>query len=222
MHPDDDIILTLALDAGYTPTDEFDDDEVLSFAHSLLSLPTAETSHNAETPKARTPDAWWNGFSKSDPDDGTRPSFSVTEDTWHDIPLYAGVNPSRLAVTLEATRALPDSADPSGHSVEETFDKLMEQAQVFASAWALVGGRFDFGDGMADANAARNEFASMLRAALSARAGGEPTPDGALTEAQRFDLWWESQATGLGDSHRFSAWNAWLARALASSTKEQP
>lgn len=26
-----------------------------------------------------------------------------------------------------------------------------------------------------------------------------------------FDEWWESQVSGLGDSHKFTAWNAWLA-----------
>lgn len=48
--PDDDTILTLALDAGFTPTDEFGDDELLSFAHALLSLPTVETACDAESP----------------------------------------------------------------------------------------------------------------------------------------------------------------------------
>lgn len=48
MQVDDDTILTLALDAGYTPSDDFGDDELLSFAHSLLNLPTAETACDAE------------------------------------------------------------------------------------------------------------------------------------------------------------------------------
>ncbi len=39
-----DTILTLALDAGYTPTEEFGDDELLSFSQALLSLPTPATA----------------------------------------------------------------------------------------------------------------------------------------------------------------------------------
>ena len=39
------------------------------------------------------PIAWWNGFRKSDPDGGTYPSFAESEDTNHDIPVFAGVNP---------------------------------------------------------------------------------------------------------------------------------
>ena len=50
MQVDDDTILTLALDAGFTPSDDFGDDEVLSFAHSLLSLPTAEQACDYEPP----------------------------------------------------------------------------------------------------------------------------------------------------------------------------
>lgn len=43
-----------------------------------------------------------------------------------------------------------------------TIDAIMEQAQVFASAWSLVGGRFDHGDMLKDAEAAKAELRQML------------------------------------------------------------
>lgn len=42
------------------------------------------------------------------------------------------------------------------------INAVMEQAQVFASAWSLVGGRFDFGNGLAEAEAAKEELRAML------------------------------------------------------------
>ena len=41
-------------------------------------------------------------------------------------------------------------------------DAVMEQAQVFASAWSLVGGRFDDGSGMEVAEEAKAELRAML------------------------------------------------------------
>jgi len=51
--------------------------------------------------------------------------------------------------------------------MSNTLDALMEQAQVFASAWSLVGGPFDDGNAMEDAEEARTELRSMLHYALS-------------------------------------------------------
>lgn len=52
------------------------------------------------------PVAWWNGTRRGNPDEGTHPSFSETEDTWHDIPVYAGFNPlSETAATVAALQA---------------------------------------------------------------------------------------------------------------------
>jgi hypothetical protein len=42
------------------------------------------------------------------------------------------------------------------------INAVMEQAQVFASAWSLVGGRFDDGSAMDDAEVAKNELRQML------------------------------------------------------------
>ncbi|MEH1292261.1 dATP/dGTP pyrophosphohydrolase domain-containing protein [Pseudomonas aeruginosa] len=45
-----------------------------------------------------------------------------------------------------------------------TIKSIMSQAQVFASAWALVGGPFDSGDAMEHANEAKQELHDMLKA----------------------------------------------------------
>lgn len=44
------------------------------------------------------------------------------------------------------------------------INAAMSQAQVFASAWALVGGPFDSGDAMAHANEEKQELHDMLKA----------------------------------------------------------
>lgn len=50
----------------------------------------------------------------------------------------------------------------------QAFDQIMEQAQVFASAWALVGGRFDSGDALDDAHEAKEELSKMVARAILA------------------------------------------------------
>ncbi|MFU5001894.1 dATP/dGTP pyrophosphohydrolase domain-containing protein [Pseudomonas paraeruginosa] len=45
----------------------------------------------------------------------------------------------------------------------DSINAAMSQAQVFASAWALVGGPFDSGDAMAHANEAKQELHDMLK-----------------------------------------------------------
>ena len=59
---------------------------------------------------------------------------------------------------------------------------LMAQAQVFASAWSLVGTRFDSGDEIENAESQKAALESALRLALAAREGFvmvplEPTPE---------------------------------------------
>jgi len=46
---------------------------------------------------------------------------------------------------------------------EEALDEIMEQAQVLASAWSLVGGKFDDGNALSDAEDARAELRTMVR-----------------------------------------------------------
>jgi len=52
--------------------------------------------------------------------------------------------------------------------------EIMEQAQVFASAWSLVGGRFDGGNAMDDAEVAKMALHQMIEEALAKQEQGEP------------------------------------------------
>jgi hypothetical protein len=52
------------------------------------------------------------------------------------------------------------------------IDSVMEQAQVFASAWSLVGSRFDYGNGLEEAEQAKAE----LRAMLASPPAAQPAP----------------------------------------------
>lgn len=55
------------------------------------------------------------------------------------------------------------------HQDTSTERQIMEQAQIFASAWSLVGGRFDKGKCLEEAEAAKEELREMVRAALASR-----------------------------------------------------
>ncbi len=46
------------------------------------------------------------------------------------------------------------------------IDEIMSQAQVFASAWSLVGSRFDQGDELANAQAQKAELRALVERAL--------------------------------------------------------
>jgi hypothetical protein len=52
-------------------------------------------------------------------------------------------------------------------ALEAQVENILEQAQVFASAWALVGGRFDGGNAMDDAEVAKNNLRQMVLEALA-------------------------------------------------------
>lgn len=47
--------------------------------------------------------------------------------------------------------------------VDEAVSEVMEQAQVFASAWSLIGGVFDGGNALQDAEEAKSELEEMVR-----------------------------------------------------------
>lgn len=47
---------------------------------------------------SKEPVFWWNGIREYDERDGSARSISDVENTWHDIPLYAGTNPHNLAI----------------------------------------------------------------------------------------------------------------------------
>jgi len=63
------------------------------------------------------------------------------------------------------------------------IDSVMEQAQVFASAWSLVGGRFDLGNGLEDAEQAKAELRAMLATPPAAKRQWV-----GLTEQERNDI----------------------------------
>ncbi len=73
-----------------------------------------------------------------------------------------------LQLTVTAIKqALAAQPAPTVQSAErgepvEWIDSVMEQAQVFASAWSLVGSRFDFGSGFEEAEQAEAELRAML------------------------------------------------------------
>lgn len=48
----------------------------------------------------------------------------------------------------------------------EVIDAIMEQAQVFASSYSLVGGRFDDGSKMEQSNEEKAELRRMIEAVL--------------------------------------------------------
>lgn len=53
--------------------------------------------------------------------------------------------------------------------MKDTIETIMSQAQVFASAWALVGGRFDSGDGMELAEQEKQDLRTAIEQALTAK-----------------------------------------------------
>lgn len=65
-------------------------------------------------------------------------------------------------------RAIADEMLPSDKHIKELAHDLgrqaMEQAQVFASAWSLVGGQFDTGNGMDDAEEAKDDLRTLIQA----------------------------------------------------------
>lgn len=68
---------------------------------------------------------------------------------------------------------------------QEWIDKVMGQAQVFASCWSLVGGRFDSGDVLETAEAEKTALRAMLATPPSSAAPKNeghghvvPRPDG--------------------------------------------
>ena len=68
---------------------------------------------------------------------------------------------------LQAAQAVPAEHLPTAAHIQElaqeAVGQIMEQAQVFASAWSLVGGRFDSGNAMSDADDAKAELHTMVR-----------------------------------------------------------
>ena len=95
----------------------------------------------------------------------------VRKNDWADLIDFARAIEAKLR---EKNAGQPVASEPS--SGLATIDKIMEQAQVFASAWSLVGGRFDAGVALDDAQEAKAELRSMICALLSsdAKPASEP------------------------------------------------
>jgi len=74
------------------------------------------------------------------------------------------MRPAAAKELLTQVLALGTPAQPAPVVQEPAawIDSVMEQAQVFASAWSLVGGRFDSGNGLEDAEQAKAELRAML------------------------------------------------------------
>ena len=66
----------------------------------------------------------------------------------------------------------------------KTVDEIMEQAQLFASTWALINSRFDNGDLLSIANDAKVELRVMVEAALSKQAAHVAELEAALRGAR--------------------------------------
>ena len=79
-----------------------------------------------------------------------------------------------MLATMQSQPAAAGVSDAEAKYVEQ----IMEQAQVFASAWSLVGGRFDFGNALDDANEAKDELRALVaRAILALRPQAVPMTD---------------------------------------------
>lgn len=93
------------------------------------------------------------------------------------------------AVQLAALQSQP--AAEVSVAEDKYVEQIMEQAQVFASAWSLVGGRFDFGNALDDANEAKDELRALVaRAILALRPQAVPMTEGT---ARQFVEWMKAQ-----------------------------
>ncbi|MEI1392233.1 hypothetical protein, partial [Klebsiella pneumoniae] len=59
----------------------------------------------------------------------------------------------------------PAQADARVGLTDEQINAIMEQAQVFASAWSLIGGIFDNGDAQVNAEQERSDLRELLKGA---------------------------------------------------------
>jgi hypothetical protein len=79
---------------------------------------------------------------------------------------YVNALAARLQAPAPVAEVPPENLPTKEHIRElaqEALDQIMEQAQVFASAWSLVGGRFDYGNALSEAHDAKDELRSMVR-----------------------------------------------------------
>lgn len=94
---------------------------------------------------------------------------------------------------------------------EPTVDGVMEQAQVFASAWALVGSRFVSGSGLEEAEQEKKDLRALVEA-LAAPVAAQPHQAKPLSDA-----WAEGYKAGIEDE-RISESNIGIAGYSAKVT----
>lgn len=123
--------------------------------------------HGAEREKFETrfpkPNALtWNG-SGYDCKDGWENSYAINSFCAQWIAWQAR---AALESQTQPKHTAPEHLPTKEHIRElaqEALDQIMEQAHVFASAWSLVGGPFDSGNALSDAEEAKAELRTMVR-----------------------------------------------------------
>lgn len=68
---------------------------------------------------------------------------------------------------VAAALAAPAASGMTDAARQRAVETIMTEAQVFASAWALVGGRFDDGSGMDAANEAKDELRRVVASVIN-------------------------------------------------------
>ena len=96
-------------------------------------------------------------------------------------------------------------AEPS-RDAEEATAAIMAQAQVFASAWSLVGGRFDTGTALDDANDAKAELRTMVLALASFTAAAPQAEPQPLTKPASEPTW---KLMGAESPEQWEAFERW-------------
>lgn len=106
---------------------------------TLDAARAASTSANVAQGAGDPPVFWWNGIRSYDERDGTARSISETENTWHDIPLYAGVNPCNLTAPPAQTAIADDARDAIRRETLATAAKVCDG--IATDRWNLYKGR---------------------------------------------------------------------------------
>ncbi|RYG56538.1 MAG: hypothetical protein EON56_03955, partial [Alphaproteobacteria bacterium] len=102
----------------------------------------------------------------------------------------------QAASTAKSIQTLPDRR----MAIAQAVESIMEEAQVFASAWSLVGGPFDCGDGMENAASAKQELRETVERFIAALAAA-PAEQAGAADADRLK-WMVSHLHEVG--HKFN------------------
>ncbi|WP_241065467.1 hypothetical protein [Achromobacter insuavis] len=107
-------------------------------------------------------------------------------------------------------------------AAEQEIDAIMEQAQVFASAWAFLGGPFDNGSGLEQAEREKANLRAML-SKLRTPIAGEAQHD--TDSVCAWQVWWNQNkgrytTTRQASIAGFAAGKEWRAAAPQASAEE--